>query len=318
MEEYKWLPVACAPDIFPAKLLTGRFGFQQGDPVMIPKGNVYNNGWGEIGFANLTENDLHAAPSWMEVCWFSLAENKFYKDRFDLAEYNINRLLSSEIISPADGSKAKYDFLITGFAPGGFVCLWAAGQGLVKEICLLKARETKIEWKEIMSEDVFTQDDFRNQKLKALLTEEQLSELNTNGIQKAWAKRFHSRYNWNPLFIGEVEPVNVRIQTFNGEREFLLFNNEFKNVPSARGIPRILIYRWFDASGIHWAGYVYFNAEEIMEMFEKLNQFQNESLYRLQIQIDSENNNMKLFLASDKFYYEFKKCICKIYYESAA
>ena len=78
MEEYKWLPVACAPDIFPAKLLTGRFGFQPGDPVMIPKGNVYNNGWGEIGFANLTENDLHAAPSWMEVCWFSLAENKFY------------------------------------------------------------------------------------------------------------------------------------------------------------------------------------------------------------------------------------------------
>ena len=72
MNKYKWIPTTCAHECYPVKLMGGAFDFNTDEPpVFIPRGNVCNNGWGEIGLINLTETEFFPLPSQFDLNWFA-------------------------------------------------------------------------------------------------------------------------------------------------------------------------------------------------------------------------------------------------------
>ncbi|MEO9052223.1 MAG: DUF2931 family protein [Ginsengibacter sp.] len=317
MELYNWIPTTCSPDRHPIKVLAGDFEFLNEPKVLIPCSNICNNGWGEIGLVNLTENDFHAIPYRIDITWFSLVENKFYKGDFVLPEQKIRQLFSEGFKNPANDENTTYEFIIAGMAPNGLVAVWAAGHGIVTELCFFQAGETNIEWGKLNDNPSDTRQAYVERKLKLALKDEDILLLKENAeLNREWHK-YHIRYHWTPICLGNIEPVNLWLFSSNGECEFIRFNTNTPKHSQLRSGMRKLIFRWRGVSGKRFVSYIYFDLQEVMAIFQKLYSYDAEATYQLQIEFNSVSNLVELFLASNTFFYEFVKCNAKIYTETS-
>lgn len=315
MQEYNWIPTVCAPRIFPAKILDGSFNAEGADPVFIPRGNIYNNGWGEIGLLNLTESDRHPVPSVLDITWFSYAENVFYYGRFTLPVDKISRLFEEGFKSPVDAKPVTYEYLIVGTGPRGALALWAAGHGVVTECCLFWAGEKKIDWQRFTEVRELSREELVKKKLAEALTAEEIQKLvDMDYTDRAW-NRFHIRYSWLPVFLGNMDPVNAWILYHNGEREFINFKDDPVPGILQRAVPRQMILRWQHASGKPYLAYIDFAAEETVAIFKKLATHDPETIFRIQIEWDSAGNQFRVFLATEVFIFSFQHGSVKLYSE---
>ena len=245
MNQYKWLPTTCAPQCYPVKLMDGAFDFNTEEPVVfIPRGNVCNNGWGEIGLINLTETELFSIPGQFDLTWFSFTENLFYKGIFNLPKEKTEELFALGFKHPDTDEPVTYEYLVTGMGPEGLVCLWAAGHGIVTELASYRAEVVKIEWERFNDNKNITRNEYIEQRIKPLLKEEDLLWLENNRKKFGLWKKYHERYNWVPVFLGNIQPVNIRINTFNGEKEFIRLAEKTLPLNRQRSMMKSIIYRW--------------------------------------------------------------------------
>jgi len=318
MNQYKWLPTTCAPECYPAKLMNGAFDLSADEPpVFIPRGNVCNNGWGETGLINLTETELFSLPSKFDLTWFSFTEDLFYNGSFEVPLEKTAALFEKGFKHPDTDETVTYEFLVTGMGPEGFVCLWAAGHGIVTELATFRAKAVKIDWEKLNDDESITRPEFVKQQLNKSLKEENLDWLEDNREKPGLWSKYHERHNWVPMFLGNVQPVHIWINTFNGEKEFIRLNDKSVTAIQQRSMAKSVLCRWKDAGNKNYVGKINFNEPEVMTIFRKYANFKVNDEYKLQIEINTDENVLRLFLANDKFWYEFKNCEIKIFSEKS-
>lgn len=316
MNQYNWLPTTCAPQYYPVKLLDGAFEFNTDEPaVFIPRGNVCNNGWGEIGLINLTETELFPLPSQFDLTWFSFSEDLFYKGMFDLPKEKTEQLFKTGFKHPDTDEPVTYEYLITGVGPEGFVAVWAAGHGIVKELATYRAGVVKIDWKRFNDDESMTRKEYIQYNLNLALKENDLLWLTKNRKKFELWNKYHERYNWYPMFLGNIQPTNIRINTLNGETEFIKLDEGTAVPKQPRSGMRLFIFRWRNAADKNFISNINFNEQEVLDIFIKFSNFKANDDYILQIELNTDDNTICLFLTNDKFCYEFKNCEIKVYTE---
>lgn len=84
----------------------------------VPKCVPLENGWGKISITSLTEREAYPIPSSIDFMWLALNEEKVYsiEDEID------TELINKEIEKLRKSDEVVY--IIVGYAPYGFVCLW--------------------------------------------------------------------------------------------------------------------------------------------------------------------------------------------------
>ena len=130
---HEWLPTESAPRRYPVQLVSGDLLFDD-DGVYIPDGRLVMNGWGEIGSTHIVGDDLKPLPTSLDLTWFSYAENVFYAGDFTLDGDRLAQMFARGLQAPTRDERADYSRLIVGMAPGGLICVWLAGAGIVHEV----------------------------------------------------------------------------------------------------------------------------------------------------------------------------------------
>ncbi len=318
MSQYKWLPTTCAPQCYPVILMDGAFDFNADEAsVFIPRGDICNNGWGEIGLINLTETELFSLPSQFDLTWFSFTEDLFYKGSFEMPLEKTAQLFEKGFKHPDTDEQVTYEYLLTGMAPEGFVCLWAAGHGIVTELATFRAKIVKIEWERFNDDESITRSEYIEQLLKPLLKEDDLLWLENNRKKFALWNKYHERYNWMPLLLGNINHTNIRINTFNGEKEFIDLAAGTIPVKVQRSMMKSIIYRWKNIGNKNFVSTITFNEQEVLAIFKKYNEYTTNDEYKLQLELNADDNVLRLFFTNNKFWYEFKNCTIKVFSEKS-
>ncbi|OEK09428.1 hypothetical protein A8C32_11970 [Flavivirga aquatica] len=116
--KYDWSPSECAPQHYPAKILTNNFQYKNGGGVGTLGRVAGGMGWGRVGAGYAVGERLKPVPDSLFVNWFSITEGKFYKGKFKLS----NKVLEKNL------KAGKSSYVYTCFAPHGRVVVYVAGK----------------------------------------------------------------------------------------------------------------------------------------------------------------------------------------------
>ncbi|OEK09430.1 hypothetical protein A8C32_11980 [Flavivirga aquatica] len=115
--KYDWSPSECAPQHYPARILTNNFQYKNGGGVGTLQVTAGGMGWGRVGAGYAVGERLKPVPDSLFVNWFSITEGKFYKGRFKLS----NKVLEKNL------KAGKSSYVYTCFAPHGRVVVYVSG-----------------------------------------------------------------------------------------------------------------------------------------------------------------------------------------------
>lgn len=315
MEKYKWLPTECAPKKYPMTILKGDLIFKNGGSIYIPEGKVLYNGWGEIGSTHVVGEEWKPVPYQLNITWFSYTEDKFYQGIFNLPHDIITSLFQKGFISPSTGKLRTYDRVMVGLAPEGEISIWLSGERVVKEVCFFQAKETKIDWAGFVDNPAITRKEYLKMILKEVLNNDEIASLKENGLPVRLWMKYRTRYPWEPTIIGKAVPTDLLMVTYNGEHEFIDYTSEKKRRLEKRAIVKNFELRWTSEPKEKYFATVDFDEQEIFTSFEKLYNEQLPQELQLQVEINSIDHSLKIYLRNDLYILELKKCIIKVYSE---
>lgn len=311
MEKYDWLPSECSPLKYPMEILKGSFIFEDGNSVYIPDGRIINNGWGELGSTHLVGDTLKPIPERLSITWFSFTEAKFYSGNWVLPQDKISSLFREGYISPLSRERLTFDTILVGLAPGGGVVLWVMGEQVVKEVCILYASESDIEWKSFIDNPEYNKRDYIQLILSEAFGGEALfSKEVPYGM---WDKKYRIGYDWEPLIISKAVIRNISIGFYNGEREYLDLLTEHETRVEKRAVPKVIGIKWETSLGNRYYSKVSFDEHEVFLAFDKMFSEEDPRRIYLQIEVSEVDYNLRLFLRNNKYILEVKKCEIKVY-----
>lgn len=90
-KKYGWIIRTTTDEGYPMRIVDGWFTYENGDYTSIPT-YVYNSGLLLDSGSMLIGEDLRPVPVEMEIYWFSLTENKFFKGKFKLDKEKMTQL----------------------------------------------------------------------------------------------------------------------------------------------------------------------------------------------------------------------------------
>ncbi|MCX6270830.1 MAG: DUF2931 family protein [Bacteroidetes bacterium] len=308
------MPTECAPVKYPMQIIKGNLITLNKFAIYIPDGKVINNGWGAKGSIHLTGKEIKPVPDFLEITWFSYTENKFYKGDFNLPQDKILQLFKEGFINPDDGKKLTYRYITVGLAPGGGVSVWLAGEKVSKEVCFLQAHDTDYTWTDFIPNPDYPREKFVRLMLSENLGPEEISAIERNGVPiDLWSKTYRVRYDWKPLVISKARPLNILVGYYNGEREFIDFQDKPKEIVYSRTIPGNFWLNWMGTDGSNYSAEGTFNEEEIFAAFTKLSTENPGQPIQLQLEVNDINASVKLFLRNEKFFIELVRYNINVY-----
>jgi len=316
MEElkFKWLPTECASEKYPMQILKGSFLLEDASTVKIPDKRYIGNGWGETGSIHLVGDEIKPIPIGIEILWFSYTEQKFYKGNFDLPKNEITQLFSNGFISPIDNKNTTYSYLLVGLAPNGGIAIWAKGDRITKEICYLKGKETfEVDIDNFVG-SCKTISNFVNMNLEETFSKEDILALNKNGVPNSlWDSIYRKQYNCNVNLINIGDLESISIGYFNGEREYFDLESIKNEIKTKLTIPKDFYIKWISSNGTNFGSEVFFDEQEIIAAFSKINESPLTKDLILQVELSEVNESLKIYLRNDKYILELKKCDVKTY-----
>lgn len=179
-------------------------------------------------------------PSKMEVMWFSITENQFWRGEFELPKKELAKALNNEkilglfTVSQTD-IVDKYDKIVVNVAPKGKVYVYLGGMS-VKLIGIYQAQPITYDWLQHIDEtwaikgvDIPTQEQFV------------LSMKNDYGsivdeIDQHYKEGFFTPVRWKLSIKGNKKILAFVVHTLNGEYTQFLENpkeQEIKSIPTS-------------------------------------------------------------------------------------
>jgi len=311
MEKFEWLPSECALEKYPMTIIDGDFIYKDGHSIYIPSGKVAHNGWGNALSTHLVGEEFKPLPVKLFIHWFSYIENKFYEGTFDLPAEKIDSLFKAGLASPNGNGHITYDRIIVGVAPEGEVSVWLRAEAFVIFIANFSAKETETEWKTFYDSYNISRTDYIHNTLKRVLNEDQLFQLEKDGIPKGLLSTYNKQYPWKPEIDGST-PVYMWAKTYNGENEYFDFSlPESERIN--RAVPKAIKVQWRDAIGGEYMADIAFDEEEIIAVFKKLYDADPEDALQLQLEISESHYTVDVFVKNSEFIIKLDKNQIKVF-----
>jgi len=314
-DKYEWLPTECADYNYPMQIIDGKFISKNTSYIYIPDKKIISNGWGNIGSIHIIGDNLKPIPDKLVISWFSFAEDKFYSGTFDLPYEKIKFLFEKGYTDPVDGKKTTYNMIMVGLAPEGEISVWLSG-AIVTEISNFQAKETNIEWEQLIANPNISRKDY----ITAILTDEigeskqaylekrniphsswkTPQEIAKIGIPHGLWKMYREKYLWEPEIMGNSKPIRMWITTFNGEKNYIDFPSH-KSKKEIAIVPKQINIEWKTTSGNEYMANIFFNEQEIFRAFKKFNEYNPNEILKLQLEISDTLHSINVSLKSSDF-----------------
>lgn len=165
-----------------------------------------------------------------------------------MPEEELNRLWNLGMLNPDSHQKTNYESFIIGLAPQGYVQVWLYGHGVSRTFCTGQIDKVNYNWEKFLDNPDVSRANYVDSVLKDKLGNERLVELRTDKlILKSW-KDLAVKFNWIPQVTSQLTVTGVWIYYVNGDREFLAWENEFRNFDE-RSIPKSISISFMTEDG---------------------------------------------------------------------
>ncbi|MBS1652402.1 MAG: DUF2931 family protein [Bacteroidetes bacterium] len=309
-KKYEWYPTESGPELFPICIVSAKYELTDGNIVDVPANSNIANGWGKTGRLQLIGDENKAVPRKLFALWFSYTENKFYKGEFDLNADAFEKAFTEGYIDDYTLKKDSYKFIITGFAPSGYVAIWLSGGQSTKEIAFLKAKETNYDWAKFSQRDDVSRKEYINGVLNNILDSNQLKiALNPLNWLGKYDKDYREVYSLNITNTIEKQCNSVYINYFDGAREFHVQPPLSTNQDFHQTIPKQITWKWKTNSGKKIFSEITFDENEIITAFKSIHKKYPTEQITLTTEITPATYAVSVVLNTKYSSYTFKSCI---------
>lgn len=306
-DQFEWEAGWNAPELYPAEVISGRFENADGDgESLIQDSN--GGGWGEM--STYSAGGKKTLPDTLRVHWYSFTEDKFYRGVFGLDKALITKLFREGFNRFRGKDHVTYSYIIAGFAPGGVVSVWIAGEGKQVEVGVFKAQEAeymtadeflpghrllsstpKEQWNDIIQR-------YRTLSLEDFGATDNLASHGTPfGL---WDSTYRERFNSRIALVyedkeGDCITDEILIEYVNGEKESLsldeLVENPFKMRPRIRFVNYYFSRLDNQGSRKYSQSKIEFNEKDLWQAYDSVSKGDHER--PIELQIHRTKNNLK-------------------------
>ena len=311
--EINYKPTTSCPPGYPIEVYRGGLEIEGGGFQPLNFGTeTGGNHWGEAGSSM---SEATSVPKKIKLIYLSYAEDCLWKidveipqaDRDKMKKYFAEGYQESVwFLNRKQFKLEAYDYVVTGFAPGGAVFLWLAGSGKQVEIGRYQAEKTTVPQSEIDRLDNHDRllfdpvDRKRTMNNPKIVPPEIAAAHKGKPIPLGLWDTYRKRYSWRPIFVSSQDEgwavFKTRFEMFNGEYDEqvdqTLIKNEFEN----RAILSRMQMSWRDKTGQNYACYLDFDEKEIFNAFEYIYKDKPESEAEIEFRINIPNNLVTVFM----------------------
>ncbi|MCF6233276.1 MAG: DUF2931 family protein [Rhodobacteraceae bacterium] len=305
MTEVYWTPAISAHEAYPAELLLGSFEDANGNKIDLRAGKPINSGWGSAtGLADIGPA-VKALPIYLDLQYFSYAEDKFYGRKLDLSTVELTKLFEAGFANQRSGKQGQYDTLIVGLGAGGNVSLWVAGDRHVHQVSTFEVPQIDVAWEDFRPSSLHTRPDF----IKMVMSDLDYSG-NAQDSPDRFAK-FKRQYPWAVEIVSDGPVGELRLNYLNGERDFFNFMRPF-TFRSTLGAPLNARLTWSGTDGGKYVANITFDIAETLAAYETLADGGAGKL-RLELRIADTNRSVLVALRDDQRFYEFEQASIQVF-----
>jgi hypothetical protein len=272
IKKFEWYPSECAPELYPINIVSAKLILNNYSIVDVPSGSDMANGWGAIGRTHIVGDDNKSLPESLQVLWFSYVENEFYQGDFVLPKDSLTKLFNEGFIDPNTMKRDHYDRIVVGFAPGGYVAVWAKGGQITTEIGFFKAKSVDYDWQKFSLGLDKSREDYIASALDNALNPDQRK---IAAVPFSWKGKYEDDYRkvyslsiTNTL---EARVSGALISYFDGSAEYHVSETAADRWNLHQTIPQRIVWHWTSDSRKELQTEIIFDETEIMDAFKKLN-----------------------------------------------
>lgn len=305
MEKFDWLPSESAINKYPMTLVQGDLVLRDGSYLYVPSKDVIHNGWGKIGSTHVVGANEKALPVKLSAKWFSYAENKFFAGEFTLPYDKILELFKRGFVSPRDGKKTTFDYIIFGIGPEGAVSVWVAAEGIVLEVAKYRGTEVDIPWTAVTENEEIPRSQYVREVLEETLKPHELLELKEKGVVPGISDLYSKQYKWDLSVTGQSNHT-AWLDTSNGESEYFDFVHPRKT-RATRALPQSMNICWEGRVGKKYVADILLNESEILAAFKKLTNGKDDHPMQLHLEITDDPRVIHTSLSDGKYIIKMNK-----------
>jgi Protein of unknown function (DUF2931) len=310
--EINYKPTTSCPSGYPIEVYRGGLEIEGGGFQPLNFGTeTGGNHWGEAGSSM---SEATSVPKKIKLIYLSYAEDCLWKidveipqaDRDKMKKYFAEGYQESMwFLNRKQFKLETYNYVVTGFAPGGAVFLWLAGSDKQVEIGRYQAEKTTVPQAEIDRLDNHDRllfdpvDRKRTMDNPKIVPPEIAAAHKGKPIPFGLWDTYRKRYSWRPTFVSSQEEwsmIYCSLQTFNGENECLFDQSLVKNEITKRAIPKLINFAWRDKTGQNYSGTFWFNEKEIFDAYDAIYKDKPDGEAEIEIQISMGNIDITAFI----------------------
>jgi hypothetical protein len=288
------------------RIVRGDFQCEDQTSIYIPDNRPILNGWGKLGSTHVVGEPLKPIPTRLFIAWYSYAEDEFYSAKIALSVETIANLFAQGFTWPGTTKRTTYSRILVGLALEGGISLWLVGKGVVLEIQHFVAEREKVGWLSVYGNRNIPKADFINDVMDRR-TKDKKSIIHSSGdrIPRGLWKNYRRRFAWKPEVYG-VQPIQMWLRTYNGERKFIDFKNELES-ESERARPKAITVDWENNTARQYSTEILFDEREVFRVFDKLSTEAPDQPFLLQIEVSDKSFTVDVSLKTSNHIVRFEK-----------
>lgn len=293
---------------YPVDPVFGIIWYSEYNGVGLPKQSPICEDWGTSSVLQFPLEDGYDTPKILDTVYLSVVEKKFYSLECELPFKNIEGL-QNEI---DENGESKYDSIILGLAPYGYIALWIAGNRKETLLGWYKGEEINISMEEYSPHDLTKSlDECCNSFINADVIVK--NNLIKNGLPPkclfdSYMKQFCYRYipifqkwnqgkseDWSTYKDEEIQLIFDYIEEYLFDGTFDKLHNDGLLKYHEAGKPKKLTIKWH-VKKTEYAAYFWFEDEKIYSIFERFYGAHPDTKTDFIIRIDAEQRKYELAL----------------------
>jgi len=313
-KKFEWYPTECAPELYPINIVSAKLLLNNHSTVDVPSGSDMANGWGAIGQIHIVGDDNKPMPESLRVLWFSYVENEFYQGDFVLPKDILTKLFNESFIDPNDRQPGHYDRIVVGFAPGGYVAVWAKGGQITTEIGFFKANPVDYDWQKFSGGLDKSREEYIASALDDALDPDQRK---IAAIPFGWKGKYEDDYRKvyslsiaNTL---ETRVSGVLISYFDGSAEYHISETAANRWNLHQTTPKRIVWDWTSDSQKKLQTEIIFDETEIVDAFKKFNIRHSDAPLTLFTEVVPASNSVSVILKNRFDFIVLKQCTISTY-----
>jgi Protein of unknown function (DUF2931) len=309
--DIKYKPTTSCPSGYPIEVYRGGLELENGNFQPLTLGTeTGGDRWGSPGRSMSEDRSI---PKRIKLIYLSYAEDCLWKidveipqaDRDQMKKYFAEGYHDAlYFLNRKQLKLVNYNYVVTGFAPGGAVFLWLAGGNKQVEIGRYQAEKTTVPQAEIDRLDNHDRllfdpvDRKRTMDNPKIVPPEIAAAHKGKPIPFGLWDTYRKRYSWRPTFVSSQEKwsmIDCGMEMFNGENESL-FDQSLKNGFTKRAIPKLINIGWRDKTGQNYSGTFWFDEKEIFDAYDAIYKDKPDAEAEIEIRISMGNMDIVAFI----------------------